>query len=390
MKNIPELTGVRGIAALWVFLSHIQKLAAVALHSDGVARSSFFFLGFHAVDLFFFLGFHAVDLFFVLSGFILMHAHEKQFEIINRSAIEDFFIARFFRIYPLNTFVLFCLLPIVILLPGYVSFERSYTDFAFSYKANSFSLLGFIQTLLLVQTWTFAKLGTWNIVSWTLSAEVLGYLMFPTLAYLASKIKSATTNLFLAVTSLTILTFLLILGHHANNNPTGVFGAVRMFFCFCAGITINRACGILPDDIAKVTSYTNLAAVCFLIATIFIPVLGVLEVFSFSALIFGLYYQKGEICRFLSSALVLFMGRISFSFYIIHYIVIQLIYWATLSWLPNQNLFMGIVLLTVVTIFCFLVAFLLYTFVERPSHRIGREILKRVKNRRHALGRVVS
>ncbi|MGQ0494914.1 acyltransferase family protein [Komagataeibacter intermedius] len=93
-RSIPSLTGVRGIAALWVFMTHFYGLAADILHQPWMLQS-----------LFLFNGFRGVDLFFVLSGFILMHVHEGQFTVLRWHVIRDFFIVRFFRVYPLNTFV---------------------------------------------------------------------------------------------------------------------------------------------------------------------------------------------------------------------------------------------------------------------------------------------
>ena len=62
-----SLTGVRGVAALWVVLFHIQELS---IYQD---VSWLDLIPFAAG------GFREVDLFFILSGFIMMHVHATDF-----------------------------------------------------------------------------------------------------------------------------------------------------------------------------------------------------------------------------------------------------------------------------------------------------------------------
>ncbi len=89
--NLPWLDGLRGIAALWVLLSHVQILSGagnVPLLSWG--------------DL-------AVDLFMLLSGFLMAHNYigRQQSEPWHASrTIGQFWLRRFFRIAPLYYLVL--------------------------------------------------------------------------------------------------------------------------------------------------------------------------------------------------------------------------------------------------------------------------------------------
>ncbi|GBQ09603.1 acyltransferase [Komagataeibacter rhaeticus] len=367
-RSIPSLTGVRGVAALWVFMTHFYGLAADMLHQPWLMNS-----------LFLFNGFRGVDLFFVLSGFILMHVHEGQFVQLRWPVIRDFFIVRFFRVYPLNTFVLLALVPLVLFAPGYVAMQRHYTDPAFAYRAHNLSVPGFIQTLLLVQSWTVLKLGEWNIVSWTLSAEVLGYILFPLLAMMAMRVASMRSALALCVASLVTLVAILFACHHANNNPTGTFGAIRMFFCFAAGIMLYRAYHLAPEGTARYGAAITVGAVAFIAATLFFPVLPVCDVFGFAALVFGLAYQRGAINAFLCSGLVMWLGRISFSFYLTHYLIIGILSWAMGNWLRGLGTVGGMMATIAIFAVCLLVGVSCYHLVERPSQRLGRRVMQRVE-----------
>ena len=369
-RSIPSLTGVRGVAALWVFMTHFYGLAADMLHQPGLMKS-----------LFLFNGFRGVDLFFVLSGFILMHVHEGQFTQLRWPVIRDFFIIRFFRVYPLNTFILLVLVPLVLLAPGYVAMQRHYADPAFAYRVHNLSIPGFIQTLLLVQTWTVLKLGEWNIVSWTLSAEVLGYILFPLLAMAAMRITSLRNAVVVCAASLSTLVVILFAGHHANNNPTGTFGAIRMLFCFTAGVVLYRAYDLAPEGTERHGATITMGAVAFIALTLFFPVVPVCDVFGFTALVFGLAYQRGVINTFLSSAPVMWLGRISFSFYLAHYLIIGILSWSMGKWLRSLGRVEGMTATGAIFALCLLVGVVCYHLVERPSQRLGRRVMQWVELR---------
>ena len=363
--SIPSLTGVRGVAALWVFLTHLYGFAARVLGMPALISSSFLFNGFRGVDLF-----------FVLSGFILMHVHAGDFITISSKPLQRFFVTRFFRIYPLNTVILVALVPLVLLAPSYVAAERAFSDPHFAYRAHNLSAAGFVQTLLLVQSWTILKLGEWNIVSWTLSAEIFGYMLFPGLAWLIARELSWRRCIVYALISLLTLTILLFFSHHANNNPTGTFGSVRMFFCFVAGICLYRCYQLAPDYVASWASAVTCLAVAFIAITLLYPPAPVFDAFGFAALVFGLAYQRGPVNRILKSRVALYLGRISFSFYLSHFLIISIFSWAAGHWLTAQDFGLKVASLVALFMLCLGVASVLYVWVERPSQRFGHYLIK--------------
>jgi len=305
-----------------------------------------------------------------------MHVHAGDFKSISKNALKSFFITRFFRVYPLNTVILLALVPFVLLAPSYVAAERTFFDPHSAYRMHNLSAAGFVQTLLLVQSWTVLKLGEWNIVSWTLSAEVLGYILFPALAWVIAREISYRRCIAYAVCSLLILTVLLFLSRHANNNPTGTFGSVRMFFCFVAGICLYRCYQLAPEYLASWASAITCLALVFIAITLFFPPAPVLDAFGFAALIFGLAYQRGPVNRILESRLSLYLGKISFSFYMSHFLIINIISWTAERWLTTQGLGVKAAALLALSMLCLAAASLLYAWVERPSQRLGRYLNK--------------
>lgn len=361
-KALPGLTGVRGIAAMAVFLCHFQP---IALRFSGIDEK----YGLTAIAN----GFRGVDLFFILSGFILFHVHSNEVYDFGAIRTTRFYTLRFFRVYPLNTVVLLALLALTLLLPQFADWHRAAYLSQGAYHLQDYSFWAFVQSLLLVQTWTGLKLGTWNEPAWTLSAEVLGYILFPVLAPLVCRRTSASATAMLAAAGLTAFVLLMILGGHATNNPSGTFGIIRMFFCFAAGMCLCRTGQLLVMSRAAAASLT-LASAVMTVLCLSIDTTGILSVFAFAGLIFGLSCEAGPVSDLMTARPVMFLGRISFSFYIIHLIPLDLFAWLSAEppmGLPWYARIAALVMLVVLTV---LLASLTYRFVEKPFQRLGRRV----------------
>jgi peptidoglycan/LPS O-acetylase OafA/YrhL len=101
-------------------------------------------------------GWLGVPFFFILSGFILTYAHaDMRFDQVQ---LGRFFVARFSRLYPVYILALLICIPFV----DHFSFATDWFQF------------------FLLQTW-FPNSGAtdWNFVAWTLSVELLFYVVFP-------------------------------------------------------------------------------------------------------------------------------------------------------------------------------------------------------------------
>lgn len=74
-NKINSVEGIRGIACLMVFLSHLSSTFAPSMHTGNAsqAKSSYEMLIHNSPFAFFYSGVAAVSIFFVLSGFILSH-----------------------------------------------------------------------------------------------------------------------------------------------------------------------------------------------------------------------------------------------------------------------------------------------------------------------------
>jgi len=151
-NELPALTGLRGIAALWVFLYHTRLLTQEIHHGalDGLSMISA-------------AGYLGVDLFFVLSGFVIAY-HYADLEL-HRSLrnFGDYLWKRVARIYPAHVaaLILFAVSLVVYRTEGDLSF------------------LALLRSLTLTQAWELAGSSSWNPVAWSVSCEFAAYLLFP-------------------------------------------------------------------------------------------------------------------------------------------------------------------------------------------------------------------
>lgn len=360
-RAIPSLTGIRGVAALWVILFHIgQGIPGYSL-LPWLTGSSF-------VEN----GFRGVDLFFILSGFIMMHVHAQDFTLLSRRALWDFAIMRCIRIYPAHLIVLLLILAVVIASPAYVAWSRAWN---LPLHTPAYTALSFFQTATLTTRWLVPDYGMWNGVTWSLSVELLAYTSLPILAHLLPRTQSPALCLFVAFGSLAVALCLLVaVGNYDGGSPNRP-GLLRGFGGFAAGAALCRF-GTVAHITNRQAQWLALGAVAFIMVLLLVPRFTILMPFGFAVLIMALAYRVGVIDRLLSSRPAMFFGKISFSLYLVHITPLLLLEWAfQTGQFPSTSF-------TVITgVICyFMVVFgfsiLLHYGIERPCQRLGHRFLK--------------
>jgi peptidoglycan/LPS O-acetylase OafA/YrhL len=161
---ILNLTGIRGLAAIWVVIYHFQ-----AYLKDVFGELKWLS---PIIDR----GAYGVDLFFCLSGFILAYVYFERFLSNPKKGkeIHHFFLKRFARLYPVYLVTTLVAL-FMILYATFTGHEfRNFSDESLSYS-NVFRNIAAIQILDLSPSL--------NYPSWSVSAEFFAYLFFPLLVY---------------------------------------------------------------------------------------------------------------------------------------------------------------------------------------------------------------
>ena len=166
-KRFYSLDVLRGVAALIVVLWHWQHFF-LPLNKQGVAFSVQKQPMFGLLSVFYEYGDNAVQLFFCLSGFIFFWLYSKR--IAERSiSFRSFSILRLSRLYPLH-FVTLIFVAIVQLI--YTNVTNTY----FVYPFND--AFHFLLNLFFVSSWGFQKGYSFNYPIWSVSVEILLYLIF--------------------------------------------------------------------------------------------------------------------------------------------------------------------------------------------------------------------
>ena len=354
-KGIPALTGIRGLASLWVVLFHVQLNAG-----------TFFGLAFLDNLPFLRFGWHAVDLFFMLSGFILMYSHQREFHTLRVSTMIRFAKLRITRIYPLNTVVLFLIGALALLDQPFISWMRAAND------PGDFSSGAFIRTLLLANRWFLREKGSWNEPVWSLSLELLGYAVFPLLAYGVLRLRKRPQATALALVSLSSFICFSYVRHMLFVNMIGQIAVVRMICCFVVGISVCRMWALTESKGEKWASGVATTGVLGIVIACLVPKGEVALNSLFAILLFALAFQHGMINSLLSSRLMMFLGRISFPLYLTHGIVfwwLRYFMHARLSvWSQAQT---SLLLLTGFFA-CVVLSAILNLAIETPAHSLGR------------------
>ncbi len=166
--EIPGLTGIRGILALWVVIYHfwtdvLALFPICDLFSPVIAKGHF-----------------AVPAFFLLSGVVLAQNYRQIGRSPTRVVIIRFLYKRLARIYPVH----FVSLMIVLAMVG-LSRSRGW-----SIDGSGYSAWDFVLNLFLVHTWVPHFSLNWNYPSWSISSEWFAYLLFCPLMILCHRLSS--------------------------------------------------------------------------------------------------------------------------------------------------------------------------------------------------------
>lgn len=351
---INSLQSLRGIFAIFIFLHHIM------LNGENLFRAG---------------GPCGVCFFFILSGFVMCAGWEKKIDTGAESKTR-LFLRRIIRVYPLH----FLCLGIVIFL-SIGSFSSTY-------------FLKLIPNILLLQSWIPIKsiYFSGNALSWCLSDLMFFYVAFPFIVKFIESYKKSSLGIFIAIIIcyLTIVSFIPQKHLHALVYINPVFRLIDFLigiFLWQIWISVrnNEHLQLIISTFSPVSvnfieifSITVLAV--FILLFSFTPKVYWYDAYwwipsSILILTFTIFNKSGGgVDILLNKKLLVEFGNVSFSFYMIHIIGLNLL----------GNLYSSLfgecdILLTILPSFIVIavVSYFIYRYYETPVSRFFINLLKK-------------
>ncbi len=363
---IPEFEGIRGLLAAWVILGH------VLLVSGFTYQNGWFGILFSPV-----LG---VYVFMILSGFVITAALDQR-----PTSWSNFMTRRFFRLFP--TYAV-CMLLAVVLFPASIQLAQSPSLATFGAAdaerlvdvEKNFGLYLFADATLLQcllpRVWFPGAHESFLVPTWSLTIEWLFYLVAPFIVWLIR------CNKYLAIVA-TILFLGVVWGGESWLTTINRSFHLGNAFHFSTGIGSYYLWKHLPEfrgnGLCKV-AFWSVAASVFAFAGLPYKIWSSLLVLLlyrrlFSNEIFFLEWAR----RLLLSRPLQFLGERSYVAYLLHWNIITIVAFWTVSLLPEltDKYQIALVLLAVVYPLTYIVSDGLHRYLERPLTDLPKRWRKR-------------
>jgi peptidoglycan/LPS O-acetylase OafA/YrhL len=356
-RYLSNLTPLRGIAALWVVVFHFRTLVVQFIKPERTLILE--------------KGYLMVDLFFIMSGFIIYHVYQKSFqEKITAGHFRKFIVARFARVYPLH---LFTLLFLIIFIAA-----NKWWSIIDDPKA-------ILPNLLLLHSFGTSKIFTWNIPSWSISAEWWAYMAFPPVALFIArrkKLSAIVLGLFVALVYLSIMFWI---PRKDPFDPTAVvphnldvsydFGFLRGLAGFVSGVLLYK---IYEAGWGSLVFRRDGTAICIIIVSLLLFHFGVNDGFYiilFILLIYAFALNERKIHAICNFRPLQYLGKISYSIYlssVFTFVVFGLVKLPRITYLKYSaitDFWTGLLYCTAFLILHIGISSLTYYFIEKPCRK---------------------
>lgn len=356
--EIKSLTGIRGVAASFVMFHHWAYFLLTSSILSPFIR--------HRLSIFFFHGNWNVDLFFILSGFLLSITSYNEFKNnITITSYSNFIIKRFCRVYPI-----------------YISLTLFYLIVEILFTNNKTTIPTLLVNITLFQN--ILDIKNINPLSWSLSVEWVIYFLLPLLFIISNKVKSSTRIFALYTLSLLIMgiiTKLFAYKFYQNISFKEIFSAQKYVsdftngqYSFLRGIS-SYLLGIASFTLLKKGYLNRLSNPVFYIIFITQFILlfinsslaNILFILLIPFSLINLTRNNSLLSKFLSTRFIYFLGEISFSLYLIHYVFVMSVSPRLEIFLMNHHVphYKYLIFFSLLIIIIVLSA-LLYYYLEKP------------------------
>jgi len=372
IKNeIRPLTGIRGLAAIWVVLFHFKNDLLSLLPSLSLFNP--------LIDQ----GAYGVDIFFVLSGFVISSVYNIENHNLTLVKYKRFLTNRIARIYPNY---IFCFVLLFILIFGDRFLGNHINGVKHVTNSLDYPISGIIWHLSMLQAWPFipAKWDNWNTPAWSVSAEWFAYLIiFPFSVWVASKYYFRKHSILLIIL---VLFLFVMIGNQSFVKTHNLYFIMQVSAEYLSGCLVYLYFIQNKIIVMKFSSYLDFVVILFIGLIWFsqsIPYNHYLILFAVPVIIAFLTQENSFFSKLLSTRLFGYLGRISYALYLVHAIAQRMLHVVV----PTGKFTSSPALLKIVVtmgylIFPFLIAAGIYHLVEEPL----RLAIRRFFNPRSKVG----
>lgn len=328
----PDIEGLRAIAVLAVIANHFNRNWAPS-------------------------GYLGVDIFFVISGFVITSSLARSDSKTIKEFLISFYVRRVKRLLPA---LLVCIIISSLLTLVFVGNQQA------SIRTAIAAIFGVSNLYLLRQsTDYFAASAETNVFlhTWSLGVEEQFYLIFPLLFWFELKFLKNFRLFIVTICAVLVVSLFGFSYYYFSDNPIAYFLTLTRWWELGAGCLLV-ACKPrfwIPDSVAS-KLYSLLLPV--LIILLFCPqrygLIAAIMVVAVSAAIIALSTPNNVAFKVLTLKKIQYIGSISYSLYLWHWVVISLARWTMPTNLATAA-FQGIII--------FGVAIISYECVENPLRR---------------------
>ncbi len=362
---IPALDGLRGLAVLAVIVFHLAPHAMDSAYSAEVS---------HVVSFFRF-GWVGVDLFFVLSGFLItgiLYDNRR-----GASLLRAFYGRRLLRIFPLYYagLAVYTAVIIVVAAPDATAAFFESLPWHAAYLTNI--------RVTIAGAWAAAPVHTSHL--WSLAVEEQFYLLWPAIVLAAVKLSRSPRRTLIGIC---VLLVLVSIGFRLYLLPGYQLGAYTLLPARMDALAIGALVALCARGTEGVAPLLNLSGPVAAVCALALAGLALLSAgqwsylhplqqglgytlwaaFFASILIRSAGKENGRLARSLRLRPLLYVGRISYGLYLIHYPVIYV-----LDSVGMREF--GFVLFCVaVFVASFLIATLSWRYLELPLLKLKRRL----------------
>lgn len=358
LEKLNYIDAIRGLAIIMVIMHHTAQQGFVKIP--------------HAVAVFLSLGSRGVQLFFIASAFTLFRSYKNRSSVENKPT-RNFFIRRFFRISPVYYLAIL-----------YYMFHESLGAKYWLGSQPFISMYNKISNMLFLHGFSPYWTNTLVPGGWSIAVEMMFYLIFPFLFFRIKTINDAFV--FLNISLIFKLIFQEILSYYQLMTSDFLWNEY-LFYYFPCQLPIF-ALGIImffliqdSKSINQVSNKTLLSSLALLPLQIgsaldFLYLNHI--IFGIIFVVFGVLLSKGKF-SFFNITLIRYIGKISYSMYIFHFIVI--------SWLAKYHLmdFFDNYLINYVTrlllilFISIIISKISYNLIEVPFQKLAKKIISKME-----------